>query len=190
MQNIIESALRSEVGTNASHRTREAGYIPAVIYSRNINPLPVQVERKYLEGILRTQGSNTLVSIDIGNNSYTTYIKEIQRHPVTKEIIHMDFQQVEQNEDIYITIPVVLRGRSQVEKSGVVVQQQLKEIEVKCTTSNIPKKLEFDISKFGIGESLRVADLEISEEISIVNDPQSIIASVATLKQEVESSEV
>jgi len=189
MQNSIASVLRNEVGTNASHRSREAGFIPGVIYSKNINPLPVQVERKYLEGLLRNQGQNTLVTLSVGNSSYTTFIKEIQRHPVTKEIIHLDFQQVEKNEDIYITIPVVLRGKNHVEKSGVVVQQQLKEVEIKCMSSNIPQKLEFDISSFDIGESLRVSDLEVSEEISIVTDPQSIIASIATLRQEVENSE-
>lgn len=191
MQNMIQSFLRNEVGTNASHRVREEGFIPGVIYSRSMNPVPVQVNRRNLEGILRSQGLSALVSLDIGYSIYTTFIKDIQRHPVTKEIIHLDFQQVEQNEDIHIMIPIILKGRSQIEKSGVIVQQQLKEVEIKCKTSNIPKKLEFDISKYCVGDSIRVVDMEIGEEISIVNEAQSIIASIGVLKLErVEEEEI
>ncbi|SET75527.1 LSU ribosomal protein L25P [Natronincola peptidivorans] len=186
MISSIESNIRSDVGGNVNHRLRDAGYIPAVIYGKKINTLPIQVNKTDLDSLLRQGEDKSLIELNIGGETYTTYIKEIQRNPVTKQIIHLDFQQVKADEKIHVSIPVILRGKAFVEKSGVVVQQQLKELEIECSAGNIPKKIEFDITHFKPGDILKIADMEFGEELSVVDELQSVVASIATIKNTID----
>ncbi|AOY75442.1 50S ribosomal protein L25 [Clostridium formicaceticum] len=183
MISSISSSIRDNLGTNSNHRLRKSGYVPAVIYGKHMNTLPIEVNQKELDAFIRQGGENSLIEINIGGQSYTGYIKEIQRDPLTKKAIHLDFQQVNPDEKIHISVPVILKGRNLVEKSGVVVQQQLKEIEIECSAGNIPKKVEFDISFFKPGDVVKVADVEFGEEISIVDGVESIVASIATVER-------
>ncbi|AKL93556.1 50S ribosomal protein L25 [Clostridium aceticum] len=183
MISSIQSNIRNNIGTNSNHRLRESGYIPAVIYGKNMNTLPIEVNQKELEAFVRHGGENSFIEINIGGQAYTGYIKDIQRDPLTRKIMHLDFQQVNPDERIHISIPIVLKGKKLVEKSGVVVQQQLKEIEIECSAGNIPKKVEFDISYFKPGDLLKIADMEFGEEISVVDELESVIASIATVEK-------
>lgn len=182
MQYAFSSEVRKEVGKNASFRLREKGYVPAIIYGNNMNTLPLQVDYKELEGFVRNYGGNGLAELNVGGTSYTVFVKDIQRDSITGKIIHIDFQQVSHNEKIHVSVPVVLKGKTLVERGGSIIQQQLRDLEVECSAGNIPKALEFDISSFKPGDTLKVSDMEFGEEISIIQDPQSIIASVAFAK--------
>lgn len=189
MQYAFSSELRKDTGKNASFRLREKGYLPAVVYGSNMNTLPLQVDYKELEVFIRNYGGNGLVELNVGGTSYTVFVKEIQRDSITGKIIHVDFQQVHHNEKIHVSIPVILKGKTLIEKGGSIIQQQLRDLEVECSAGNIPKVLEFDISNFKPGDTLKVADIEFGEEISIIQDAQSIIASVAFAKDNREVDE-
>ncbi|WP_051569328.1 50S ribosomal protein L25 [Alkaliphilus transvaalensis] len=182
----ITSELRNNVGKNDSHRLRFDGYIPSVIYGKGMNTLPVKIDKREMDTLVRNYGSNGIIQINIGGEEHTVLIKEVQRDPVTKEIIHVDMQKVSYDQRIHVKVPIVLVGKRNVEKSGIILQQQLKDVEVECFAGSIPKKLEFDISNFTIGDTLKVADMEFSEEFSIIADPQSVIASVATAEKTVD----
>ncbi|SDL30428.1 50S ribosomal protein L25 [Natronincola ferrireducens] len=179
MINSIESNIRNDRGTNANHRLRDEGFIPAVIYGKNMNTLPIEVDKREVENLIRYGGENSLIEINIGGQLQTAYIKEVQRSPVTRQIMHLDFQKVNADEKIYLSIPVVLKGRGFVEKGGAVVQQQIRELEIECSAANIPKKIEFDISHFKPGDLLKVADMEFGQEFAVLDELQSVIASVA-----------
>ncbi|SCX81021.1 50S ribosomal protein L25 [Alkaliphilus peptidifermentans] len=175
----LTSELRNKSGKNDSHHVREEGYIPSVIYSKGMNTLPVKINRREVETLIRNNGENSLVILNIGGVNYTTIIKEVQTDPLTRKIIHMDFQKVSEDQRINVKIPIVLNGKHFVEKGGAIMQQQIKDIEVECTAGRIPKRLEYDVSSFKPGDILRVSDMEVSEEFHITQDPQSIIVSVS-----------
>ncbi|QUH19419.1 50S ribosomal protein L25 [Alkaliphilus sp. B6464] len=189
MKYAFSSEVRKDLGKNASHRLRERGYVPAVIYGSNMNTLPLEINSKEVEDFTRNYGSGGLVGLNVGGVNYTVFVKEIQKDPVTGKIIHVDFQQASQNERINVSVPIILRGKSSVERGGSIIQQQLRDIEVECSARDIPKALEFDISQFKPGDILKVADMEFGQEISIIQDPQSIIASIAFAKDSIEESE-
>ncbi|ABR46281.1 ribosomal 5S rRNA E-loop binding protein Ctc/L25/TL5 [Alkaliphilus metalliredigens QYMF] len=180
MKNSLVSSLRNETGSNASHRSRDLGNVPAVIYGKSINTLTVEIERTEVEAFVRNQGGKGLVQVNVGGQPYTTFVKEMQRDPVTGMIMHVDFQQVNQDEQIHTMVPIILKGRGFVEKGGVTVQQQVRELEVQCFAGSIPEKFEFDISNFRPGDTLKVSDVEFGEEVSIINNLESVIASIAT----------
>lgn len=187
--NKLTSEMRSHVGKNDSHHLRDEGYIPAVIYSKDMNTLPIKIHRQEAEGYVRRYGENSLVDLNIGGNSYTTLIKEIQSDPLTKRIIHIDFQKVTEDQRIHVKIPIVLQGKQQIEGGKAILQQQISDIEIECAAGSIPRKLEMDISSFRPGDILRVADIEISEEFHIVHDPQTIIASLSMPDQPIATEE-
>ena len=189
MKYAFSSEVRKNVGKNASQRLRERGYIPAVIYGSSINTVPLELDNKEVENFMRIYGTSGLVGLNIGGTNYTVFVKEIQKDSVTGKIIHIDFQQVAHNEKIHVSVPIILRGKSLVERNGSIIQQQLRDLEVECSAENIPKALEFDISNLNPGDILKVADMEFGEEISIIQDPQSIIASIAFAQDNREDEE-
>ncbi|KAB3531794.1 50S ribosomal protein L25 [Alkaliphilus serpentinus] len=177
--NRLTSDVRNSVGKNDSHHLRDEGYIPAVIYSKDMDTLPIRINRREAEGYIRRYGENSLVDLSIGGTSYTALIKEIQADPLTRSIIHIDFQRVTEDQKIHVKIPIILQGRQLADGGSAILQQQINDIEIECSAGSIPKKLEMNISNFRPGDILRVADLEISEEFHIVQDPQTIIASLS-----------
>ncbi|WP_192930127.1 50S ribosomal protein L25 [Alkaliphilus pronyensis] len=187
--NILSSQLRLKSGKNDSHQARDEGYIPSIIYGKDMNNLPIKINRREVEAFIRNHGENSLVVLNIGGVNYTAIIKEVQTHPVTQKIIHMDFQKVSEDQKINVKIPVILNGRNYVEKGGAIMQQQIRDVEIECTAGNIPRKLEYDISSFKPGDVLRVADMEVSEEFLILQDPQSIIVSVSEANKISEAEE-
>lgn len=186
MNHTLSSEIRSKVGTNVNNRIRERGYIPGIIYGSNMNSLPLEINSNELENFVRNNSNNGLVGLGVGGVNYTVFIKEIQKDPLTNKIIHVDFQQVSQNQKINVSVPIVLKGKALVEKGGLIVQQQLRDVEIECLAQSIPQNLEFDISNFKPGDSIRIGDMEFGQEISITQDPESIIASVAFAKQNLE----
>lgn len=189
MKYTFSSEVRKKAGKNSSHRLRENGSIPAVIYGSNMNTLPLEMDYKEIEDFIRSYGGSGLVGLSIGGAKYTAFIKEIQKDSVTGKIMHVDFQQVSQNEKIHVTVPVILKGKTLVERGGSIIQQQLRDLEVECSAGSIPTSLEYDISNFKPGDTLKVADMEFGEEISVIQDPQSIIASIAFAKNNIEDEE-
>jgi len=189
MQYAFSSEIRKNVGKNASHRLREQGYVPAVIYGSSMNTLPLEIGYKEVEEFIRSYGVSGLIGLNVGGTSYTVFVKDIQRDSVTGKVMHIDFQQVSHNEKIHVSVPVILKGKTLIERGGSIIQQQLRDLEVECSAGNIPKALEFDISNFKPGDTLKVADMEFGQEISIIQDPQSIIASIAFAKENREDEE-
>ena len=182
----ITSEVRNDVGKNDSHRLRYDGYIPSIIYGKDINTIPVKISKREIDTLLRNHGESGIIQVNIGGENYTVLIKEVQRDPITKDVIHLDMQKVSYDQRIHVRVPVVLTGRHSVEKGGIILQQQLKDVEVECFAGSIPQKLEFDVSNFTVGSTLKVSDMEFSEEFSILQDPQSVIASIATAEKTVD----
>ena len=108
--------------------------------------------------------------------------KEVQRDPVTRHVLHVDFQQTKFDQKIKTVIPVVLVGRENIEKEGLILQHQLRELEIECFPHNIPRTLQVDVTSMDVGHAMTVADVEIGEEISILNDVGEVIASLTQVR--------
>lgn len=180
--------IRNEIGSSGCNRVRTRGHVPGIIYGRNSTNLAVELDRIELNRVVRNHGENALVNVIVDNNNYSSMIKEIQRDPVTKEIIHIDLQQVDAEEKIRTAIPILLSGRQGVDRDGI-LQHQLKKVEVECYPQNIPKFVSVDVSNLGIGNALKISDVEFSEDMTILNDGDEIIVSLTAPKAEEEVEE-
>lgn len=181
--------LRSETGSNACHRIRDKGHVPGVVYGQHTASRTLEIDRRELDSIIRNNGTNVMLDLHFGGVEATVMLKDVQRNPITREIMHVDFLEVSQNEAIHTMVPIKLVGKGKVESSLGVVQQQLREIAIECLPNNIPSSIEVDVSNLSPGHPMRVADVEFGQELSILNDPKEIIAALAKAEKATEDSE-
>lgn len=182
----LNISVRSDLGSRPSSRLRNAGLIPGIIYGFNVENQSVQLEKKQIEGLIKEHGENVLVGLNIDTQNIQTLIKEVQRDPLTNQIIHIDFQSINLDKPVQATIPVILRNRGAVEDSNSVVQQLMREVTVECLPENIPENVALSVKDLAMGSALTVSDIEISSEISILNNPTDVIASLIKSNSKIE----
>ena len=164
---MAEVALMAEVGrptgSRATRRLRRDGLIPGIVYGHGTDPVSVAVVAKELRTALSGEsGSNTLLSLQAGDQTFLTLAREMQRHPVRGTVTHVDFQIVRRDEVISADVPVTLIGEAlEVHHEDGLVDQQLFSLPVRARPTDIPTVIEVDVSALTIGAAIRIADLTL-----------------------------
>jgi len=158
----LEAEERTETGTSSARRMRRKGFIPAVVYGHGEASRSVKIREQELQNLLdRISVDNTLVDLSVaGSEPQKVLIREVQRHPWRRRVLHVDFFQIRADEAIRVAVPLELVGTPVgVREDEGILQQSRHEIEVECLPGEIPERFELDVSNLGIGDSLHVADL-------------------------------
>jgi len=169
---------------------RGKGLIPANIFGKNVKSTAISVGRKDFEIILEKEGETGLFEIILGKLVRPVLIANTQVHPVTGDILHVDFRQVNLKEKVSAEVPVRLVGEAPAEKQGLIVNQSLNAIEVEALPLELPEEFEVDISKLStIDDQITVADLDYDRrKITIdIEDSQIVVNVVEPQKEEVEA---
>jgi len=183
----LNATMRREKGKQAGKKLRRNGYIPGVIYGHGESAIPLTIESRALSQILEESfGDNIIFNVKIeGREDAKAVLKEIQRDPVSREIMHVDFQHVHAGEVLTVEIPVILTGSSPGVKEGGILEHILRKVEVRCLPSQIPDHLVVDISQLALGDSLHVKDIEAGA-LRILDDAETPIVSILVPKAKVE----
>lgn len=162
------------IGSRSSGRLRAAGKIPGVVYGHGIDPLPVAVEARALRAALTTEaGHNALLNLQVDGTSHLTLARELQRHPVRHNVIHVDFQIVRRDEIMSADVPVTLVGEAEeVSRNDGAVEQQVFSLTVQATPARIPNVIEVDVSGLSIGDAIRVGDIALPAGVETEVDPE------------------
>jgi large subunit ribosomal protein L25 len=162
-------------GTRESGRARKEGRIPAVVYGHGMDPLSISVEGRDLRSALTTDsGLNALLELQLDGEKHLAMAKQIQRDPVRNTVIHVDFQIVRRDEIVTAEVAINLVGDADaVHKGNGVVDQSVFALTVHATPDKIPQQIDIDISELAIGDTIRVADLELPEGVTIDLDPEA-----------------
>jgi len=191
MENIILKATEREEIRKRLSLLHKQGFIPCVIYGRDLkNPLSLKIEKKELLKLLHTHRlESSVFSLLIGDQKpkkIDVMIKEIQYHPVTGDILHLDFYAISLKRSIKVKVPITTKGEAigAKQKRGV-LNRLFWELEVECLPSEIPKEIEVDISNLNIGESIYVKDLKIPTGVKILENPGNLVFTVSAPKEEV-----
>jgi large subunit ribosomal protein L25 len=183
---------RSEAGKGAARRLRASGRVPAVLYGHGTKPQHLSVNARQFGQALRTDaGVNVLISLEVGRNQHLALAKEIQRHPVKGNLIHVDFIQVRRGEKVHVQVPVHLVGEAPGAREGGILDQDLYQLNVEAEVTAVPEAVDADVSGLGIGDVLRVADLKAPDGAVILDDPEASVVSVVapTVEAEPEAEE-
>jgi large subunit ribosomal protein L25 len=183
---------RSEAGKGAARRLRASGRVPAVLYGHGTKPQHLSVDARQFGHALRTDaGTNVLISLEVGRDQHLALAKEIQRHPVKGNLIHVDFIQVRRGEKVHVQVPVHLVGEAPGAREGGIADQDLYQLNVEAEVTAVPEAIEADVSGLGIGDVLRVGDLKAPGGAVILDDPEAAVVSVVapTVEAEPEAEE-
>jgi large subunit ribosomal protein L25 len=188
MDAVLEAQKRDTFGKNEARRLRAKGLIPGVVYGGEGSGMPVAVNPKELLQILHSDsGANTLINLKLDGGESRVLVKEYQLDPIGHKLLHADFYRIALDQMLTITVPVVLRGEAKgIKAQGGVVDFVHREIEVECLPTDIPEKIEVDVTELMINDSIRVRDLPENPKWKAVSEPDMMIVHVVALKAEEE----
>ncbi len=185
MQRELEAFYRKETGKGAAKRLRRQGMIPAIFYGRNEQPIPLAVRFSDLRKTFFTPEARasffTLVikGLRDGEVRKTALLREIQRDTLKDMVLHVDFQGVAMEEEIYVEVPLLIVGKPKGVEKGGLMEVLLRSVEVRGVAAKIPPHIEVDVSELDLGDSIHVGDLKL-EGVRITSDPtQTIVTIVA-----------
>lgn len=183
-------ALKADIRADKGYKVRRDALVPGVLYGRGVEPIHLALPVADVNQLIQRGTANMLIDITAGKKKYTVMLKDIQRHRVRGDILHLDFYAVDLEQKLTATVPVHLVGESPGVKEGGILQQQAREIEVRCLPTDIPQGFELDISSLGIGDSRTVADIAISGDIEVVTPDTEVVVSVLAPRLEEEVEEI
>jgi len=179
----IEVEQREETGKNANRRLRASGFIPAVVYGGGRESVAIQVENKVIHDLLRQEGGEHavfLLKLSGTDKSRHTMVKEVEIHPISRQIVHIDFQRVLMTEKVKVLVGIELLGTPEgVKNEGGVLDFISREVEVESLPGDLPPKLTLDVSALEVGDHLEAKDLEMPENVELMEDPGRTIVAVA-----------
>lgn len=176
-QTTLVAQTGRETGSPASRRLRAADNIPGVLYGQGMSPVSVSVGRRDLRLALSgPAGFNTVLSLEVDGKKYPAVIKEVQRHPVKRNVSHIDFLQINMKELLTVAVPLRLEGEAKaVQNDGGLVDPAVDTIEVECTPDNMPNEFVVDISEMQPGDVIRLSELAMPAGVTALGDPEMAI---------------
>ena len=185
MKNVeLNANNRTGFGNKQTRKLRKENCIPAILYEKGTKGRLLKVDEKELSNIIAKNGENVIVHLRVDGKDIPAVIKEVQRDHLHQHLIHVDFQPVTLHEIIHAEVPILVINGERVERNGGVINKQMTELKIEGEVEKIPPAITVDASKFTVGQVLRVADLEISKELSIVNEKNEVILSILPTKEE------
>lgn len=183
----LKATPRKELGKKVN-KFRKAGQIPAVIYGHAIKSQPLFVVAKDFEKVYKEVGESTLIALEIEGKKRNVLIHEINKDPISDQILHIDFYQVKMDEKIKAHIPLVFIGEAPVIKTeGGTLIKNIQEIEVEAKALDLPHQIEVDVSRLQtFDDNVYIKDLKISDQVKILAEPNEVVASVIPLRREEE----
>jgi len=176
--------IRKEHGTSAARRARLQNKVPAVVYHPGIEATPLSVDKISLNKALRT--GQMIFEVNVEDKNQFVLVKEVQYHPVTDEIIHIDFQKVKEDEKISLEVAVRSSGEAQGVKLGGLLVQMLNSVTIKCKPAEIPEFLEIDVTDMEMNTNLFVKDITLPADVEMLTAEDIAVVSVQEPKQEKE----
>ena len=196
MDATLEVVKRTGRGKNESRRLRAGGRVPAVVYGarkkgKAPEGVPVAVDPKELLRILHSEaGANTLITLKLDGGQSRVMVKEYQLDPVTHRLLHADFYQLAMDRAVTVTVPIVIRGEAKgVKLEGGMIDFVTREVQVECLPTDIPERIDVDVSELALHQSVRLRDLPESPKWKVLNEPDTMLVHVVLPKAEEAAAE-
>ncbi|MCC6764211.1 MAG: 50S ribosomal protein L25 [Deltaproteobacteria bacterium] len=178
---ILNVEARSDRGKGAARRLRRSGKVPAVFYGPKSDAMPIAVDRKdFAAHVANLEGSHLIrfqsASSDLQQR--VALVREVQHHPVTSGILHVDFYEVDLTQRLKVTVPLHFVGRARGVAEGGILQPVIREIEVECLPTDIPQFIEVDVTALDIHDAVHYADVTMPPNVTAVFDANEAVVTV------------
>jgi large subunit ribosomal protein L25 len=187
----LATEARSETGKGAARRARAAGKIPAVFYGPKSKPVSVAIAPKAFTAALSTpHRRNALIELDLAGQSHFAMIKELQVHPVTRKVLHVDFYEVALDQKVSTHVPFVADGRAKGVIAGGELNVIYRDLPVRAAPGYIPAVIHVDVTNMALGDYLRTKDLQLPEGVEVTLEPErSLVTCLEPRKRPTEEDE-
>jgi large subunit ribosomal protein L25 len=168
----LNASLRSERGTGVARKLRQSGQVPAIIYGHGREPQPLAINTREVERLLGSiSAGSTVIELNMDGTTARTLIREIQRHPFKRSIVHIDFQELVAGEKVTVSVPLRFTGTADgVRNSGGILEETMHQVHVRVDPSMIPDHIDVDVTPLTIGHSFHIRDLALPEGVTILDD--------------------
>ena len=188
-QLLLTAETGRDEGTRSSRRLRRDGRVPAVVYGLDADPVTVSVAWPDLRAALTTDaGTNAVITLRIDGEEQLSIVRDIQRHPVRRDVIHVDFLRVTADQQIEAEVPIVLIGEAlEVSRANGMVDQTLYNLTVSAKPAEVPDEIEVDISEMTLGDSIHVGQLALPAGVTTLVDAETSVAQSMVTRSTMES---
>lgn len=179
----LQASLREDMSKHHLKEIRRNGRVPASLYGKGKPNLPLEVIVAGLAGALKTEaGTHTMIDLKVSGakrgEDGTAVIKTIQKDPLTRKVLHVDFERVSASDVIVTHVPVVLHGEAAGVREGGILEQSMDEIEVKCRADHMLARLDVDVSHLNIGDFIHASEIALPEGVELASRPDSIVVAL------------
>jgi large subunit ribosomal protein L25 len=189
-QVALAARPRAGSGKGEARALRREGRVPAVAYGAGLDAIPVWVDALELYHALHTDaGTNAIIALSIGDDTHLALARELQRHPVRRDILHVDFVTVSRTVKVTVEVPIALTGEAPGVADGGIAEQSQYALNVEVLPLEVPDHLYIDISDMGVGDVKRVADIPLPEGVTVLDDPEAPVVSIVLPQFEVPEEE-
>jgi len=185
----LAATVRSTAGKGAARKLRAVGEVPAIVYGHGREPQSLAINTYTLERMLeKVSYKTTVIELEVaGGATARTLIREIQRHPFKRHILHVDFQELVAGEKVTVRVPLVFVGTPEgVRTGGGILDQVMHEMQIQCDPSIIPNHIDVDVSLLVIGHSLHVSDVKVPEGVEVLDESSATVCVCSIPKAVVE----
>ena len=185
----LEVSERTKLKTKGVKLLRRKGLIPGVLYYSGEKNVNIEVDKSILFHAM--QSGQRIFEIEQEGKSQFTMIKQVQYHPVTDEIMHLDLMRVRRSEKMTITVPLVLIGDAKGVKEGGILSQSINQLEINCFPTDVPEQIELNVEDLELNSSMNISDIKLkNDDIEIITDGEVNIVNISKLVEEEEAEEV
>ena len=180
----LSASPRTGTGKGVARTLRQSGQIPGVIYGHARQAQPLTLNAREFERLLEHVTASTVIELDLDGKTSRTLIREIQRHPFKRQVLHVDFLELVAGEKVTVEVPIIYVGTPAGVRDGGILDQIKHQLTVEADPTVLPEHLEVDVSALTIGHALYVRDVRIPEGVTVRDDPDSPVALVAAPRAE------
>jgi large subunit ribosomal protein L25 len=178
----LRARLREDIGKEAAKRVRRGGDVPGVLYGEGNAPVSLVVSSKEFYHVTHTRaGSNVILDLKIDGSDRgecKAIVREIQYHPVRRDVLHVDFQEISMTKPVHVSIPVEPSGEAVgVKTKGGILELLHREVEIRCLPTDIPESIRVNVAELDVGDSIQVKDLTVDAGV-IIDEPETTVITI------------
>jgi len=196
----VEKREEKEIKNKVSKKLRAGNYVPAIVYGLKKDPISIKIKEKEFRDVVKGKNIysaifNLKIDGESKSSKETVLVKEFQKNAITGELLHIDFLRIKMEEEIETSVPIHIMNEDiaiGIKEKGGVLQHGLRELHISCLPTDIPDYIEYDIAELDMGSIVRVSDVNVSDKIKVLNDPEEVVVSIihpTQLKEEEEEEE-
>jgi large subunit ribosomal protein L25 len=167
----INVERRNDEGKGASRRLRRAGYVPAIVYGGELKPVSIQMQHKDVWHASQNEWFySSILDLSLGGDVQKVLLRDLQRHPFKQQILHLDFQRINESEAIRLRVPLHFLNQESSpagKASGVVITHEMNEVEISCLPKDLPEYIEIDLGELKSGDIVHLSELKLPAGVEI-----------------------